>query len=99
MSGTSIDGLDLVYVKFTKTNTWDFKVLASKTYNYNSNWVNKLRNTINLSSKVLLQFDVEYSGFLADQILTFIEDFKIDKLDGVGSVSYTHLTLPTSDLV
>ena len=89
MSGTSIDGLDLVYVKFTKTHTWDFKVLASKTYNYNSNWVNKLRNAINLSSKVLLQLDIEYSGFLADQILTFIKDFKIDKLDGVGSHGHT----------
>ena len=89
MSGTSIDGLDLVYVKFTKAHTWDFKVLASKTYNYNSNWVNKLRNAINLSSKVLLQLDIEYSGFLADQILTFIKDFKIDKLDGVGSHGHT----------
>ena len=63
MSGTSIDGLDLVYVKFRKTLTWDFKVLASKTYNYNSNWVNKLRNAINLSSKVLLQLDIEYIQF------------------------------------
>ena len=58
MSGTSIDGLDLVYVKFTKTHTWDFKVLASKTYNYNSNWVDKLSNAINLSSKVLVQLDI-----------------------------------------
>ena len=89
MSGTSIDGLDLVYVKFTKTLTWDFKVLASKTYNYNSGWVYKLRNAINLSSKVLLKLDTEYSSFLADQILTFIEDFKIDKLDGVGSHGHT----------
>ena len=89
MSGTSIDGLDLVYVKFTKTHIWDFKVLASKTHIYNSNWVKKLGDAINLSSKILFQLDVEYSSFLADQILTFIEDFKIDKLDGVGSHGHT----------
>ena len=89
MSGTSVDGLDLVYVKFTKTFSWDFKVLASKTYNYNSNWVNKLRNSINLSSNFLLQLDKEYSSFLADKILTFIDDFKIDKLHGVGSHGHT----------
>ena len=38
MSGTSIDGLDLVYVKFSFENTWNFKIICSKTYEYDDEW-------------------------------------------------------------
>ena len=89
MSGTSMDGLDLVYVKFTKMHSWDFKILAARTYNYNSNWLDKLNNSIYLSPKSLNQLDKEYSTFIADLILTFIKEFKIDNLDGVGSHGHT----------
>ena len=84
MSGTSMDGLDLVYVKFTKMHSWDFKILAARTYNYNSNWLDKLNNSIYSSPKSLHQLDKEYSTFIADLIMTFIKEFKINNLEGVG---------------
>ena len=31
MSGTSIDGLDLVYVKFFFEESWKFKIISTKT--------------------------------------------------------------------
>ena len=32
MSGTSIDGVDLVYVNFSYKSSWSFKIINSKTY-------------------------------------------------------------------
>ena len=34
MSGTSIDGVDIVYVKFTQDESWSFDIIHSKTYKY-----------------------------------------------------------------
>ena len=34
MSGTSLDGVDIVYVKFTQNESWSFKIINSKTYKY-----------------------------------------------------------------
>ena len=42
MSGTSLDGLDLCYVEFKKDDDSYFKILKTKTFNYNSNWKKKL---------------------------------------------------------
>ena len=38
MSGTSIDGVDLVYMNFFYEESWKFKILNSKTYKYNNEW-------------------------------------------------------------
>ncbi|MBT7555199.1 MAG: anhydro-N-acetylmuramic acid kinase, partial [Flavobacteriaceae bacterium] len=38
MSGTSIDGVDLVYVRFSHNNSWSFKIINSKTYDYDNEW-------------------------------------------------------------
>ena len=34
MSGTSLDGVDLVYIKFNRDEQWNFEVINSKTYQY-----------------------------------------------------------------
>ena len=94
MSGTSLDGLDLVYVKFTKRDIWNFKILASKTYHYDSNWITKLSGSIDISSKAMGKLDIKFSNFLSEKILVFIEEFKIEKLDGVGSHGHTVIHQP-----
>ena len=38
MSGTSIDGVDLVYTNFFYEESWKFKIINSKTYKYNNEW-------------------------------------------------------------
>lgn len=44
MSGTSLDGLDICYVEFKENDDNYFKIINSKTFKYNSSWVNKLSN-------------------------------------------------------
>jgi anhydro-N-acetylmuramic acid kinase len=64
MSGTSLDGIDLAYVRFTETDGWTFQILASKTIDYNKGWKRKLSQAIQLSPATLQKLDVEYTDFL-----------------------------------
>ena len=57
MSGTSLDGLDLTYVKFSKKNIWQYKIFACKTYKYSANWRRKLKSAMFLSKIDLMEFD------------------------------------------
>ena len=34
MSGTSLDGLDIVYVNFNHDKFWKYEIINSKTYKY-----------------------------------------------------------------
>ena len=38
MSGTSLDGIDLTYVKIEKKKTYSFDILESNTVNYSEKW-------------------------------------------------------------
>ena len=44
MSGTSLDGLDLVICDFIKKENWTYKLLKSKTIKYNKYWTHTLEN-------------------------------------------------------
>ena len=89
MSGSSLDGLDLVYVKFTKKKVWTFKILASTTIIYSKKWKKKLHESINLAPNAINKLNEDYTDFLGDNILSFISKEKINMLDGVASHGHT----------
>ena len=94
MSGTSLDGIDLVYVKFDKNNYQNFKIIEAKTISYSNNWKNMLQKAIAYSNKELLKLDVEYGRFLGETINNFIDDFKIVNIDFIASHGHTILHQP-----
>ncbi len=49
MSGTSLDGVDLVYTRFNKSKEWNFDIINSKTYPYEDS-VTKLLTNISKKS-------------------------------------------------
>ena len=51
MSGTSLDGLDIVYVKFQKSDSANFEILLAETINYSNIWKERLQSAINLDKK------------------------------------------------
>ena len=61
MSGTSLDGLDLVHVRFEKKSKWHFEILNSKTYTYPKKWKNRLSRACLLYTSPSPR-DVEESG-------------------------------------
>ena len=97
MSGTSIDGLDLVYVHFEKKEKWNYKILNSITYKYSKEWFEKLKMSVNLSKMDLAKLDQEYTLLLSKQILRFINEFSIKDIDAVSSHGHTVFHNPKNE--
>lgn len=89
MSGTSLDGLDVAYVRINPNNYTDFAIIESITIPYSDKWKMDLRNAINFSKEELSILDIEYGKFLGKEILSFIENFSIERIDFIASHGHT----------
>ena len=73
MSGTSLDGIDIVYSKYEYTKQWHFKILKNETVSYPSKWKKTLGHLIDKTKSQLNSVDEQYSRYLGNQILYFIK--------------------------
>jgi anhydro-N-acetylmuramic acid kinase len=89
MSGTSLDGVDLCWVKFSKKENWSFDILAAETHNYTPSIKSRLQSAIALSSEALIKLDRDYTMHLAECLKLFIKKYKIKNLDAVCSHGHT----------
>lgn len=89
MSGTSLDGIDFCWVRFTKKENWDFKILATETVAYSTDMYTKLKSAITLSSNQLNEFNKAYTHYLGSCINAFIQKHQISNLDAVSSHGHT----------
>ena len=72
MSGTSLDGLDLVYATLSHDKNWSYTIHCAKTFEYEANWHNKLKKSTKLNEKELKQFDVDFGALLGEKINDFL---------------------------
>ena len=96
MSGTSLDGVDIVYVKFTKDETWSFEIIRSKTYKYEKSVAELLIDLSKKSIELIKEIDIEYSYELAKIINQFISQFSIKKIDFISSHGHTAIHSPSN---
>ncbi len=89
MSGTSLDGIDFCWVKFSKKEHWSFKILAAETVAYSAEMKTKLNTSIALNSNQLDQLNNEYTNYLGHAIRDFIQKHQISNLDAVCSHGHT----------
>ena len=89
MSGTSLDGVDIAYVKFTFKNKWRFEILKKQTVSYSEDWLNNIKNAFFYSKKELENIDLEYGNLLADLINQFIIKNNIKNIDFIASHGHT----------
>jgi anhydro-N-acetylmuramic acid kinase len=89
MSGTSLDGLDIVYVKFNLNNLKNYKIINAQTTDYSNECRNHLKNAFHYTADELMKLDAGYGQFLAEQINMFIKKNKIDKIDLIASHGQT----------
>ena len=69
MSGTSIDGVDLVYMNFFYEESWKFEIINSKTYVYNNEWQVALNRIVENNIESVKQIDQNYTRLLSGYIL------------------------------
>ncbi|MFH2095711.1 MAG: anhydro-N-acetylmuramic acid kinase [Bacteroidota bacterium] len=78
MSGSSLDGLDMALVSFTKSDRWNFEFIKGDTLPYTSQWKNRLMDAQNLCAFDFLLFHKEYGKFIGQNVLEFLDDCEID---------------------
>ncbi len=92
MSGTSLDGLDIVCCKFEFiADKWDFELEKFETISYSKELVEKIKSATSLSSFNLFLLDKELGEIYAKSVNDFIEKNKIDKskIDAIASHGQT----------
>lgn len=98
MSGTSLDGIDLVETKFYFDGLWRFEMLTSETLPYTKKWEETLAGLVTCTMEELKIIDADYTEYLASVIKTFIQKHKIKNLDAVCSHGHTALHQPAKKL-
>lgn len=89
MSGTSLDGLDIVYTKWYGDN--QFEIVKSNTIAYNAYWLDQLKNisSYKKDDKELKLLDVALGKFFGEQIVDFIQKNNITHVDFIASHGHT----------
>ncbi|MDY8137631.1 anhydro-N-acetylmuramic acid kinase [Aquimarina sp. 2201CG5-10] len=89
MSGTSLDGLDIAYCHFRKTqDKWIFTIPYADSIDYEQAFKKELKNTVSLPASQLLSFNNMYGKWLGDQTKEFIVKNNIE-VDFISSHGHT----------
>jgi len=89
MSGTSLDGIDIAYIKISYNNSYTFKILNSTTVSYTVQWKTILKEGFHLSGEKLTKLNADYGVHLGNTILNFITKNKIENIDFIASHGHT----------
>jgi len=72
MSGTSLDGLDMAYVKFHFDDHWKFELINYETHTYDKYWREKLKKAAECNGLDLKKLDLEYGEWIGQKVKSFI---------------------------
>ncbi len=98
MSGTSLDGLDIVLSKFYKINDkWNFDIIKSTTYEYSNDWKKNLENSHNLPAYQFVKLHNEYGVYIGNKVNDFIKNTNI-QIDLIASHGHTVFHQPDKNI-
>ncbi len=97
MSGTSLDGLDLVACRFMKDETWQFEVLKAGTISYSHEWVSKLASAHKLNALEFTLLNNDFGQFIGKNVAMFCSDIP-QKPDLISSHGHTIFHQPSKKL-
>ncbi len=86
MSGTSLDGLDIVLCDFKYEDQWIFDILKSDTIEYTEEWKKKLANAPVLTGYDLSILHKDFGRYIGKSVIDFLKDtnYKIDLIASHG---------------
>lgn len=92
MSGTSCDGLDVVYAHFLKSNTnWSFNIIKAESYGYSKEWVTQLKNAHLKNADEINNLDISFAELSANYISHFLtkNNIAVNTVDAIASHGHT----------
>jgi anhydro-N-acetylmuramic acid kinase len=100
MSGSSLDGLDIVFAEFHENGgKWKYEILNAECYAYSDEWINKLKNAISLNALEYQLLHTEYGHYLGKQVKKFIEAHNLHyKVALIASHGHTTFHVPASKM-
>ena len=79
MSGSSLDGLDIVFAEFTESRgQWSFEIRAADCLPYSSEWEDRLRNAIHLNALDYMRLHTAYGHYVGQQVNHFIRQHGLE---------------------
>lgn len=75
MSGSSLDGLDIVFAEFTEQGgKWSYGIKAAGCYSFEDDWSEKLGSATELSAYDYLLLHTSFGKYIGEQVNRFIDD-------------------------
>jgi len=89
MSGSSMDGVDLVYAHLTEENNkWGYSILASETVPYEEKWRVRLSQLGKQNALIYVKTHTFYGHYLGQLVLSFIQKNNLE-VDFIASHGHT----------
>ena len=96
MSGSSLDGLDIVYAHLQETaGKWSYEIVRSDCYPYTPEWIESLTKATSLSALEYQLLHTAFGHFLGQQVNRFIEENNLHfQVQLIASHGHTTFHLP-----
>lgn len=100
MSGSSLDGLDIVFAEFHENaGKWNYEILNADCYPYSGDWLLRLKNAVSLNALDYQLLHVDYGHYLGRQVNKFIEKNNLQyKVALIASHGHTTFHLPAQKM-
>lgn len=97
MSGSSLDGLDIVFAEFYENaGDWNFEIKAADCYEYPDEWKERLQNATSLPALDYQLLHTDYGHYLGKEINRFIEQNNLHYQVGlIASHGHTTFHVPS----
>lgn len=96
MSGSSLDGLDIVFAALQETaGKWSYQIINAACPEYSPEWQKKLKDSIHLRAVEYQLLHSEYGAFLGEKINEFMQEYNLQhKVSLVSSHGHTTFHFP-----
>jgi anhydro-N-acetylmuramic acid kinase len=100
MSGSSLDGLDIVFAEINENGgKWSYEIIHADCYAYNKEWIDRLKNAISLTALDYQLLHAEYGHYLGQQVNRFIEEYQLHyKVAVIASHGHTTFHIPAKKM-
>jgi len=100
MSGSSLDGLDIVFTElYENGGKWNYEIASAACYPYPGEWTEKLRSAISLNALEYQLLHTEYGHYIGQQVNRFIEENELHyKAALISSHGHTTFHVPAKKM-
>jgi anhydro-N-acetylmuramic acid kinase len=100
MSGSSLDGLDIVFVELHENSgAWDFQIIKGDCYPYPEEWITKLKSATSLNALDYQLLHTAYGHYLGKEVVRFINENALHYQVGlIASHGHTTFHVPAKGM-